>query len=147
MTCLRFFTVYGPRGRPDMAPYKFTSLIAKDQSIEIYGDGSSKRDYTYISDIVDGIISALDKNFGFEIINLGNSKPVELNYFISLIEKNLGKTAKIIKQKEQLGDVPLTYADISKAKQLLNYEPKISIEDGIYKLVKWYKLTNNLIKN
>ena len=138
LVCLRFFTVYGPRGRPDMAVYKFTKLINENKGIEMYGDGSSKRDYTYVSDIVDGIMSAVNKKFDFEIINLGDSNPVELKYLIKLIEKNLGKKALIKKISNQPGDVLVTYADIRKAKKLLNYQPKIKIEEGIKRVVKWY---------
>lgn len=137
--CLRFFTVYGPRGRPDMAMYKFTKLISEDEEIEMFGDGTSKRDYTYITDIVSGILSALDKNLGFEIINLGNNQAVELRYFISLIEKELGKKARIKRMPMQKGDVPLTYADISKAKRILGYEPKVGIKEGVKRFVEWFK--------
>ena len=139
ISCLRFFTVYGPRQRPEMAINKFTRLIHQGKEIPMYGDGSSKRDYTYISDIIDGIVSALDKKFDFEIFNFGNSKTVELRYLISLIEKNLGKRAKIRQFPDQPGDVPITYADISKAKKLLGYNPKVRIEEGIKKFVEWYK--------
>jgi UDP-glucuronate 4-epimerase len=138
MVCLRFFTVYGPRGRPDMAVYKFTRLINENKKIEMYGDGTSKRDYTYFSDIIDGIVSAMIKKFDFEIINLGDSNPVELKYLIKLIEKNIGKKALIKKSDVQPGDVPVTYADIRKAKKLLGYRPKIKIEEGIKRFVKWY---------
>jgi len=137
--CLRLFTVYGPRGRPDMAPYKFTRLINEGKEIERYGNGSTKRDYTYVSDIVDGVIKALDKELDFEIINLGNSDAIELNYFITLIEKNLGKKAKIKQLGLQPGEVQITYADISKAKRLLGWEPKVKIEKGIAKFVGWFK--------
>lgn len=136
--CLRFFTVYGPRGRPDMAIYKFTKLISENKEIEMFGDGNSQRDYTYITDIINGIISALDKEFKFEIINLGNSKTVKLKYLISLIEKELNKKAKIKQLPVPKGDVPITYADISKAKKLLNYNPKVKIDQGIKRFVKWY---------
>ena len=139
ISCLRFFTVYGPRQRPEMAIHKFTRLIDQNKEVPLYGDGASKRDYTYISDIIDGIVSALDKRFGFEIINLGNSKTVELRYLISLIEKNLDKKAMIKRLPDQPGDVPITYADISKAKRLLNYHPEVGIEDGIKRFVEWYK--------
>lgn len=142
ITCLRFFTVYGPRGRPDMAPYKFTKLIYEGKAVPMYGDGSTKRDYTYVTDIVDGIIAALDKGFAFEIINLGDSNAIELKYFISLIEKNLGRKAKIEQMPMQEGDVPITYADISKAKRLLNYSPKAKAEEGIKLFVEWYKNAN-----
>lgn len=139
MVCLRFFTVYGPRQRPEMAIHKFTRSIDRGKEIEMYGNGTSRRDYTYISDIVDGIIAALDKKFDFEIINLGNSKVVELKHLIHLIEKNLGKKAKIKKLPDQPGDVPVTYANISRAKKLLGYKPSVSIEEGIERFVQWYK--------
>ncbi len=142
ITCLRFFSVYGPRGRPDMAMYKFTKLIKEDKEIEMYGDGTTKRDYTYVADIVAGIIAALEKNISFEIINLGNNQTVELKYFISLIEKELNKKAKIKNLPEQKGDVPLTYADIEKAKSLLNYEPKVKIEEGVKSFIGWFNEQN-----
>lgn len=138
VTCLRFFTVYGPRQRPEMAVHRFTRLIDKGKEIEMYGDGTSRRDYTYISDIVDGIIATLGKKFGYEIINLGDSRTVELRYLIKLIEENLGKKAKIKQFPNQPGDVPVTYADISKAKRLLSYNPEVSIEEGIKRFVQWY---------
>ena len=142
ITCLRFFTVYGPRGRPDMAIYKFTKLIRKGNEIEIYGDGSSKRDYTYVEDIVSGIVSALDRNIPFDIFNLGNSHTVELKYLISLIEKEFNRKAKIRHMPEQEGDVPVTYADIRKSNKELDYTPRTKIEDGIKKFVKWFKEQN-----
>lgn len=139
IACLRFFTVYGPRGRPDMAIYKFTKMIDQDKEIEMYGDGSSKRDYTCITDIVDGILAVLEKEFKFEIINLGGGNPVELRQMISLIEKELGKKAAIKQTEMQKGDVDITYADISKAEKMLDYKPKVKIEQGINLFVKWYK--------
>ena len=139
VTILRFFTVYGPRGRPDMAIYKFTKLIDEGKVIEMYGEGSTRRDYTYVEDIVSGIINALHEDFSFEIFNLGNNNAVELKYIISVIEKNLGKKAMIKKMPMQNGDVPLTYADITKSKKLLKYNPKTRIEEGIKKFVEWYK--------
>ena len=142
VVCLRFFTVYGPRQRPEMAIHKFTRLIDQGQEIEMYGDGTSQRDYTYITDIVDGIVAAIDKRIGYEIINLGGSKVVELQYLISLIEKNLGKKAMIKKLPVQPGDVPITYADVSKAGILLGYAPEVSIEEGIDNFVKWYRSEN-----
>ncbi|MCP3682789.1 MAG: SDR family NAD(P)-dependent oxidoreductase [bacterium] len=138
ITCLRFFTVYGPRGRPDMAIHKFTRFIEEEKDIELYGSGTS-RDYTFISDIVAGILAALDKELEFEIINLGDSNPVELNYLVELIESAVGKKAKIKKSGMQMGDVNKTYANISKAKKLLGYEPTVKIEEGIKKFVEWYK--------
>ncbi len=139
ITCLRFFTVYGPRQRPDMAIHKFTSLIDQGKEITMFGDGKSKRDYTYVSDIIDGIAAAIYNPFGFEIFNLGDSKTVELQYLISLIEENLGKKAIIKHLPDQPGDVPITYADITKATNILGYQPKVSIEDGIEKFVSWFK--------
>lgn len=138
ITCLRFFTVYGERGRPDMAPYKFFDLIYNDKPITMFGDGTTKRDYTYVEDIVEGIILALNKNMKFEIINLGNSKPILLKDFISAIEKITLKKANIIKQSMQKGDVDITFADISKANKLLGYKPKTTVENGMRNFSKWY---------
>lgn len=142
MIFLRFFTVYGPRQRPDLAIYKFTDLILNDKPITMFGDGSSARDYTYIDDIVDGIIKSINyiekrKNI-YEIINLGNNHPVKLNTLIETIEDALGKKANIIQKSMQPGDVEITYADITKAKRLLKYEPKTTFEDGIKKFVDWF---------
>lgn len=142
VTCLRFFAVYGPRSRPDLVIYKFTDKIIKREFIEIYGDGNSKRDYTFIDDIINGILLALNKDFRFEIINLGNSNPIKLNYVISLIEKELCKKAKIKKLSNQKGDAPITYADISKAKKILVWKPEIKLEEGIKKFIEWYKKKN-----
>jgi len=138
---LRFFTVYGPRGRPDMAPYKFLTAILNEKDINKYGDGTSTRDYTYIDDIVDGIISALDNinNIKCDIFNLGNNSPVSLNDFITTCEHIIGKKANIIELPSQLGDVPHTYADITKANNLLNYSPKISLNDGLTKTFNYLK--------
>ncbi|MBN2087496.1 GDP-mannose 4,6-dehydratase [Candidatus Peregrinibacteria bacterium] len=138
ITCLRFFTVYGPSGRPDMAPYKFTDLIYKGEPLPKYGDGTSERDYTYVDDIVQGIISSLEKNLSFEVINLGNSETTSLNDFIALIEKLLGKKAIIEQLPMQPGDVDITYADISKAEKLLGYKPSVTTEEGMKKFVEWY---------
>ncbi|MBI3034084.1 GDP-mannose 4,6-dehydratase [Candidatus Woesearchaeota archaeon] len=139
ITCLRFFTAYGERGRPDMAPYKFTRLISEGKEIEMYGDGRTKRDYTYIADIVSGITEALDRELGYETINLGNSEAVELRHLIELIEKETGKKARIKQLPMQPGDLPATYADIAKAKRLLGFSPKTKIETGIKRLVSWYR--------
>ena len=130
---LRFFTVYGPRGRPDMAPYKFITKIMNEELIDKYGDGNSMRDYTYISDIVSGIISCITiklKNKS-EIYNLGNENPISLNEFIETCEKVTGKKAIINYMENQQGDVPVTYADISKAKEELGYSPKVKILEGL----------------
>jgi len=135
---LRFFTVYGPRQRPEMAIHKFTRLIDSGKPIELFGDGSSSRDYTYISDIIDGIESCLDKKPGFEIINLGDSNPIKLIELVRLIEDALGKKADIKWTQHQQGDADTTYADITKAKNILNYSPRIKIEEGISEFVKWH---------
>jgi len=135
----RFFTVYGPRQRPEMAIYKFARLISEDKPIQIYGDGTSKRDYTYIDDIIQGVMQAVNKNFDFEIFNLGNSKTVELKKLVEIISSKLGKEAKIEMLPDQLGDVPMTYADISKSKKMLGYNPQTSIEKGVEKFIQWYE--------
>jgi len=144
---LRLFTVYGPRQRPDLAIHKFTKRIFEGRPIEIYGDGTSSRDYTYIKDTVNGIMGALDfllcnedKKI-FEIINLGNSHPVSLSKLIKLIQNITGKKAKIRRLPMQPGDVEKTYADISKAKRILGFCPEIKIEDGIAEFVQWYRKT------
>jgi UDP-glucuronate 4-epimerase len=147
ITALRFFTVYGTSGRPDMAPYKFTKWINEGIPVTKFGDGTTKRDYTYIDDIVPGILSALVKNLPFEIINLGNNKPVQLNYFIKLIENLVGKKAIIRKLPMQPGDVDITYADITKAQRLLDYNPVTTIEEGMEKFVNWYLKNNDFPKN
>ena len=138
IACLRLFTVYGPRGRPDMAPYKFMKLLLEEKELPVYGDGTSKRDYTYVEDIVRGITASMEKALEFEIINLGNSSPIDLEKFISILEKHTGKKAKIARMSEQQGDVPITYADISKAERLLGWKPKVSLDSGIKKMVEWY---------
>lgn len=140
IACLRFFTVYGPGQRPDLAIHKFCRLIDNAKPIEIYGDGHSKRDYTYIDDIVDGIISSFTyKSPGYDIINLGHAHPVELIEMIAHIEAALGKPAYKVHKDLQTGDMPYTYAGIAKAKQLLKYNPKTKFPDGIKNFVNWYK--------
>ncbi|MDA1196666.1 MAG: GDP-mannose 4,6-dehydratase [Nanoarchaeota archaeon] len=139
ITCLRFFTVYGPRGRPDMAPYIFTTKILTNQPIDKYGDGSSQRDYTYVADIIQGIQAALEKNLKFEIINLARGKTITLNEFIETIEKVTKKKAIINQMDKQPGDVPITFGDITKAKSLLNYQPSTDVEQGINKFMEWYQ--------
>jgi UDP-glucuronate 4-epimerase len=136
---LRFFTVYGPRQRPDLAIHKFAKLIDAGKPIPVFGDGSAARDYTYVSDTVDGIMACTQKSFGYEIFNLGESQTVELGYLITLIEKALGKKAIIDRQPEQPGDVPITFADISKARQRLGYNPGVKVEDGIPRFIEWFK--------
>jgi len=142
IVCLRFFTVYGPRQRPEMAIYNFTSRISEGRVISIFGNGTSSRDYTYIDDILDGIISSMNLNCSFEIFNLGNSHPTNIEYLVTLIEKNLGKKALMDYTLMQPGDVAHTFADISKAQKLLNYAPKVSIEKGIEEFINWFKIEN-----
>lgn len=137
-TILRYFSVYGPYWRPDLALCKFTKAILTGNPIEVYNYGKMKRDFTYIDDIVAGTISALEKNYPFEIFNLGNNKPIGLNYFISSIEKLLRKKAKKIMLPLQPGDVPETAADITKAKKMLNFYPETSFEKGLKKTIDWF---------
>jgi UDP-glucuronate 4-epimerase len=141
-TCLRFFTVYGPRQRPDLAIHSFMQKIATGETISMFGDGSSARDYTYIDDIVDGIVAAINKPLDFEIINLGNSHPIQLKDMIAEIEKAMGKKAIIETKPMQKGDVEKTFANIEKAKKLLDWEPKTSFSDGIQKMAEWYNTSN-----
>jgi len=137
---LRFFTVYGPGQRPDLAIHKFVKAIEKGQPITVYGDGSTARDYTFVDDIAQGIINAVDyKNTPFEIFNLGNHYAVSLTDLITAIEKVTGKKAVINRQPEQPGDVPQTFADISKAQRLLNYQPTTNLEDGLQKFYAWFR--------
>jgi UDP-glucuronate 4-epimerase len=136
---LRFFTVYGPRQRPDLAIHKFTKLIDAGKPIPVFGDGSAARDHTHISDIVEGVIACTQREFGFEIFNLGESQTVKLSELISLIEKALGKPAIIDRQPLQPGDVPITFADISKARKLLDYNPQVKVEKGIPLFVDWFR--------
>ena len=135
---LRFFTVYGPRQRPDLAINKFARLIEAEEAIPVFGDGSTRRDYTFIDDIIEGIIGSLHyQESYYELINLGNDQTVTLSKMIETIEEIVGKEAIIDRQLEQPGDVPQTWADVSKAKKLLGYEPTFSFKDGIKQFIKW----------
>jgi UDP-glucuronate 4-epimerase len=136
---LRFFTVYGPRQRPDLAIRKFTELIHTGKPIPVFGDGSMERDYTYITDTLDGVIACTKKEFGFEIFNLGESQTVTLNRLIELLEAALGKKAVIDRQPVQPGDVPITLADISKARDRLGYNPQVKIKQGIKLFADWFQ--------
>ena len=136
---LRFFTVYGPRQRPDLAIHKFTRLIDAGQPIPVFGDGSTARDHTHITDILTGIMACTRQEFGFEIFNLGESQTVTLSRLISLIESALGKAAIIDRQPLQPGDVPLTYADITKAQARLGYQPQVKVEKGIPLFIDWFR--------
>jgi UDP-glucuronate 4-epimerase len=139
---LRFFTVYGARQRPDLAIHKFARLITKGKPIPVFGDGSSARDYTYVSDTVDGIMACTKRQFGYEIFNLGDSQPIKLNYLIELLENALGKKALLQTLPLQPGDVPITYSDITKAEKALDYHPRVKIEEGIPLFVEWFQRSN-----
>jgi UDP-glucuronate 4-epimerase len=143
--CLRFFTVYGPRQRPDLAIHKFTALIESGKSIPVYGDGSMGRDYTYVDDIVAGVVASLEytpePGRSFEVFNLGNSHPVRLAELIAQLEEATGKKALQERLPDQPGDVPITWANIDKAKRILGYSPKISMEQGLRNFVTWYRST------
>ncbi|HEX8287048.1 MAG TPA: GDP-mannose 4,6-dehydratase [Pyrinomonadaceae bacterium] len=137
--CLRFFTVYGARQRPDLAIHKFSRLIVENLSVPVFGDGLTRRDYTFIDDAVQGIRAAIDyRKPGHEIFNIGESRTIELKYIIELLEENLGVQAIVERCEMQPGDVPVTFADISKAKNLLGYNPQTEIEEGIPKFVRWF---------
>src|SRR5262245_45774746 len=136
---LRFFTVYGPRQRPDLAIRKFATLIQAGKPIPVFGDGSTARDYTYITDILAGVMACTKKEFGFEIFNLGESETVKLSRLIELLENTLGKKAVLDRKPPQPGDVPLTCADISKAREKLGYNPTVKIDRGIPLFVNWLK--------
>lgn len=138
---LRFFTVYGPRQRPDLAIHKFARLISQGKPIPVFGDGSSARDYTYVSDTFHGILACTQREFGYQIYNLGESQTVTLHRLIELLERGLGKKAVIDRQPAQPGDVPLTCADVSKARAALGYNPAVPIEQGIPLFVDWFKRT------
>ena len=139
VTMLRFFTVYGPRQRPDLAIHKFASLITSGMPIPVFGDGSTRRDYTYVDDIVDGVMACTTHDFGYEVFNLGESQTIRLDELIGLLESALGKKAVIDFQPPQPGDVPVTFADISKARAKLGYDPRTKIVAGIPKFVEWFR--------
>lgn len=140
MVCLRFFTVYGARQRPDLAIHKFARRITEGKPIQIFGDGTTRRDYTYIDDIIQGVRAAIDYDASkFEIFNLGESETTELSRLVELLEQALDKKAVIDRQPLQPGDVPVTYADISKSRRLLGYDPQTKIEEGIPKFVEWFR--------
>jgi UDP-glucuronate 4-epimerase len=137
--CLRFFTVYGPRQRPEMAIAKFTRAIDEGRKVPFFGDGSTRRDYTYIDDIVDGVLAALDRCEGYEIYNLGESATTSLSELVESIARALGKPAELDRQPLQPGDVPLTCADVSKARAKLGYAPRVPVAEGLRRYVEWYR--------
>jgi UDP-glucuronate 4-epimerase len=139
VTCLRFFTVYGPRQRPEMAIHKFTRLIYENQPIPFFGQGQTARDYTYIDDIVQGLVAAIDRPFDFEVFNLGESFTVTLTELVRLLQEISGREAKLEMLPSQPGDVEITYADISKAHEKLGYTPRTSIREGLAKFLTWFE--------
>ena len=143
--CLRFFTVYGPRQRPDLAIHKFARLITSGKPIPVFGDGSSGRDYTFYSDTIEGVIAALDYDCQYEVFNLGNSHPVDLTTLIRTLEESLGQKAMIEWLPNQPGDVPITYADITKAQRLLGYSPQVPFRHGIDAFVSWFRAVSELV--
>ncbi len=139
IAALRFFSVYGPRGRPDMAIYQFTERILRGEPIPFFGDGSSERDYTHVDDIVSGVLATTTRPFGFEVINLGESQVTRLSALVALIEDAVGKKAVLHHLPEQPGDVPRTFANIDKARRLLDYAPKTKVEMGVPRFVEWFR--------
>jgi UDP-glucuronate 4-epimerase len=139
VSCLRFFTVYGPRQRPEMAIHKFTRSIDQGEPITVFGDGSARRDFTYIEDIVSGVVASIERAKGYRVYNLGNHRTVELRELIRLLEEDLGKKAEIKHLPAQPGDVPLTCADIQRAQEELGYSPGVPIERGLELFVEWYE--------
>ena len=146
VACLRFFTVFGPRQRPDLAIHKFCHLIDQGKQIELYGDGSTKRDYTFVLDIVKGIEAAMTYDLpGYDIINLGRGEPVLLMEMVRSLEKHLGKSANIVHTDMQIGDVPYTHADIEHARKVLGYNPATTFDQGVKAFVDWYLSTKALV--
>ncbi|MDH3253589.1 MAG: GDP-mannose 4,6-dehydratase [Acidobacteriota bacterium] len=139
VSCLRFFTVYGPAQRPEMAIHKFTDLLANGRSVPLFGNGQSRRDYTYVDDIVDGVVAALDLAPAFEIFNLGGAETTRLGDLVNWIAEELGVEPRIERLPDQPGDVPITYADISKATRMLAYAPKVQIRQGLRQFIDWYR--------
>lgn len=138
ITCLRYFNAYGENNRPDLVPYLWAEAILRDREIEISGDGSRKRDYTYVGDVVRATIAALEKPLGFQVINVGNSNPTSLKELLTVFEKVTGKTAKVKSRPSNSVSTESTYADIAKAKELLSWQPEVGLEDGIGRLVSWF---------
>jgi UDP-glucuronate 4-epimerase len=139
VTVLRFFTVYGPRQRPEMAIHKFARLMLAGQPIPRFGDGSSLRDYTYVDDILDGVVKAVDRDDGFDVFNLGESQMNSLDQLVALLAKELGVTPRIEKLPDQAGDVPATCADITKSRRVLGYDPRVALPEGIRRFVQWLR--------
>jgi UDP-glucuronate 4-epimerase len=139
--CLRFFTVYGPRQRPEMAIARFIRCLETDEPIPFSGDGGSRRDYTYIDDIVDGVEAALEAPLEFEIVNLGGAHPVTLTELVAAVERATGRRARLERHPDQPGDVPVTYAAVEKAKRLLGFQARVPLDEGLRRSVAWYRET------
>jgi len=146
VSIVRYFTVYGPAGRPDMSVFIFTKQIDEDKPMEVFGDGTQSRDFTYVDDIALGTIKAI-KKVGFKVINLGGNDPYKLNYMIGLIEKNLGKKAKIAYKPFHIADIKATWADISVARKTLGWTPKVNLDEGIRRTVQWYEANKSWLKD
>jgi UDP-glucuronate 4-epimerase len=143
IACLRYFTVYGPRQRPEMAIHQFSRLIQQGKKVSLFGDGSSRRDYTYVDDAIDGTMGALFREHGYEIYNIGESQTTSLSELVQLIEEQMGKRAQVEYLPAQPGDVERTYADIRKARERLGYQPRINMREGISRFVRWYLEENS----
>lgn len=139
--CLRFFTVYGPRQRPEMAIHKFTRLIDRGEPVPIFGDGTSSRDYTYVDDVIDGVMASIERVEGYRIYNLGEEKTIELCRLVDVIARALGREARLDFRPAQPGDVRTTFADVSRARAELGYAPRVGIEEGVRRFVEWYRKT------
>ena len=139
IACLRFFTVYGPRQRPEMAIHKFVRLIERGEPLPLFGDGRSERDYTYVDDILDGVVKALDRSRGYRIYNLGESRTISLRRLVEAIGRATGREPRVDWQPEQPGDVPRTFADISRAREELGYDPRVGLDEGLARFVAWYR--------
>ena len=146
VTLLRFFTVYGPRQRPDMAIAKFTRLVDEGEPVPMFGDGTTRRDYTYVDDIIAGLVAAVDRPFDYEIFNLGESRVTELRQLVGIIGAALGTEPQIDHRPEQPGDVAVTYANIDKARRMLGYDPSTSVEDGVRRYVAWYREQQHAVR-
>ncbi|NLE99605.1 MAG: NAD-dependent epimerase/dehydratase family protein, partial [Anaerolineales bacterium] len=138
-TALRFFSVYGPRGRPDMMPYHIVECLVHDREFSLYNAGEMYRDWTYIDDIVTGVVAALDRPMGYQIINLGRGEPVRMVEFVTLVEALVGRQARMATPAAPPSEPPITYAEISKARELLGYEPTIPVSEGLRRLWVWYQ--------
>jgi len=146
-TAVRFFSVYGPRGRPDMMPYMITDSIVHDKTFKLYDAGEMWRDWTYVGDIVQGVIAALEMPLGYERVNLGRGEPVRMADFVALVERLVGKPARMDTPPAPASEPPVTYADITKARTLLGYDPHVSVEEGMTRFWEWYKAADNELGN